>query len=129
MTTLLFRTMHKKPLAVSLLELLLTWLTHTATENQLTPQLPAQWDLPVLCGLLIDDGVVMLQIGAEALSLKRYPQSILVHGVGVLRPVAKVVGIEGKRFAQVFNGLGIFIEEDLIELCQWWSLGHAWVVG
>jgi hypothetical protein len=121
-STLLLRAVHEEPLSVCLLELLLAWLACAATKDQLTPQLPAQWDVPVRSGLLVDDGVVVLQVGAEALGLERDPQSILVHGVGVLRPVAKVVGIEGELLAQVFDGFGVFVEEDLGGLCQWWGL-------
>jgi hypothetical protein len=40
-----------------------------------------------------------------------------MHGVGVLRPVAKVVGVEGKLFAEVLNGFGIFVEKDLDTSC------------
>jgi hypothetical protein len=109
--------MDEEPLALCFLELLLAGLTSTATKDQLTPQLPAKGDVPVLGSLLVDDGVIMLQIGAEALGLKGNPQRILMHGVGVLRPVAKVVGVEGKLFAEVLNGFGIFVEKDLDTSC------------
>ena len=65
--------MDEQPLAKSLLELLLTRLAGTATKDQLRPQLPLERDAPVLSGLLVDDGVVVLQVGAEALGLERNP--------------------------------------------------------
>ena len=111
--------MHEQPLAVCLLELLLARLTSTATKDQLGPQLPLLGDVPVVGSLLIDDWVIVLEVSAEALSLERDPQSVLVHRVGVLGPVAEVVGVEGECLAQVLDGLGVFVAENLNMLCQW----------
>lgn len=137
---LLLSPMNKQPLPKSLLELLLARLTATATKHQLAPELPLERDAPVLRRLLVNDGVVVLQVGAEALGLERDPQSVLVHGVGVLGPVAEVVRVEGEGLAEVFDGLGGFVEEDLRwgvrrvcgrggggrgggwGLCAWWGL-------
>lgn len=105
--------MHEQPLALNLLELLLAGLARTATEYQLAPELPLGRDLPVVRSLLVDDGVVVLQVCAEALGLESDPQSELVHGVGVLAPVAEVVRVQGERLAQVVHGLGVLVEEDL----------------
>ena len=128
--------MYKEPLALYILELLLTRLTCASTKDQLTPELPLKRDFPVLGSLLVNDGVVVLEVGAEALGLEGYPQSILVHGVGVLGPVAKVVCVDGwgrervspdkvfvrlvcialtVSFTEVFNRLGIFVAQDLWE--------------
>lgn len=111
--TLLLGAVNEQPLAKSLLELLLARLASAATKDQLGPELPLERDAPVLSSLLINDGVVVLQVCAEALSLERNPQRVLVHGVGVLGPVTEVVGVERERLAQVVDGLGGFIEEDL----------------
>jgi hypothetical protein len=108
---------HKQPLAVCLLELLLAWLTSTAAEDKLSSQLPVERDVPLLSSLLVDDGVVMLQVGTEALSLERDPQCVLVHGVGVLGPVAEVVSIERERLAEVLDGLRVLVEENLVGQC------------
>lgn len=105
--------MNKESLAKSFLELLLASLASATTEDELTPQLPLKRDLPVLSSLLVDDGVVVLKVGAEALSLKSDPQSILVHGIGVLAPVAEVMGVQGESLAKVLNGLGVLVEQDL----------------
>jgi hypothetical protein len=141
---------NKQPLAESLLELLLAGLARTSTKDQLGPELPLKWDAPVLGSLLVNDGVVVLQVCAEALSLKSNPERVLVHGVGVLGPVAEVVGVKGELLAQVLNGLGGFVEEHLKGLlvgvallltstCRlwkhreggggWWGLHHACFVG
>lgn len=105
--------MHEQPLPKRPLELLLARLARTPAKHQLRAQLPLERDLPVVCSLLVDDGVVVLQVGAEALGLERNPQSVLVHGVGVLGPVAEVVRVQREGFAQVLDGLGGFVEEDL----------------
>jgi hypothetical protein len=109
----LVRAVHKQPLALDLLELLLTRFARTATEDQLSPQLPLEGNAPVLSGLLVNNGVVMLEVGAEALSLKSDPQSVLVHGICVLAPVAEVVCVEGECLAEGFNGFGGFVEQNL----------------
>lgn len=113
MQTLLLRTMYKQPLALNLLELLLSRLARPSTKDQLAPQLPLQWDVPVLCSLLVDDGVVMLEVGTEALSLEGNPESVLVHGIGMFGPVTEVVCVEWEGFAEAFDRLRVLIEEDL----------------
>jgi hypothetical protein len=143
--SLLFGAVDKQPLAESLLELLLARLASAATKDKLRPELPLKRDAPVLSSLLVDDGVVVLQVGAEALSLERNPEGVLVHGVGVLGPVAEVVCVEGEGLAEILDGLGSFIEEDLsttlvswrcynlssaletvAKACdRWWGLHHA----
>lgn len=81
---LCLRAVNKKPLAVRFLELLLAGLASNTTEYKLTPQLPLQRNAPLLCSLLVDDGVVVLKVGAKAFGLESHPQCKLVHGVGVL---------------------------------------------
>lgn len=81
---LLLGAVDEQPLAESLLELLLARLTSATTKDKLAPELPLERDAPVLSSLLVNDGVVVLQVGAEALRLEGNPQSVLVHGVGVL---------------------------------------------
>jgi hypothetical protein len=113
---LLLRTVDKQPLAESLLELLLARLASAATKDKLPPELPLERDAPVLSSLLVNDGVVVLKVGAEALSLERNPDCVLVHGVGVLGPVTEVVCVQREGLAEVLNGLGSFVEEDLASL-------------
>lgn len=109
----LLRTVDKQPLAMSLLELLLASLAIAATKDQLAPELPVKRDAPLLCCTLVDDRVVVLEVGTEAFGFKRNPESVLVHGVAVLRPVAEVLCVGRKPFAEVVDGLGVFVEEDL----------------
>ena len=110
--------MDEQPLAKSLLELLLTGLAGTATKDQLRPQLPLERDAPVFSGLLVDDGVVVLEVGTEALSLERNPCGVLVHGRSVLGPVAEVVCVEREGLAEVLDRLGVFEEKDLLQCYQ-----------
>jgi hypothetical protein len=110
--SLLLSTVHKHPLLQGL-KLLLARISHLATKHQLCAELPLERDLVVLLHLLVDDRVVMLKVGTEAFGLKGHPQGVLVHGVGVLGPVAKVMCVDGELLAQVLDGLGVFEEEDL----------------
>jgi hypothetical protein len=73
MYLLLLSAMDEKPLAMCLLELLLTRFAGTATEDQLAPELPVKRDIPVLSSLLVDDRVVVLKVSAETLGLKGNP--------------------------------------------------------
>lgn len=109
--------MDEQPLAVCLLELLLASPASTATEDQLSTELPLEWNAPLLSSLLVDNGVVVLEVCAEALSLKRNPQGILVHGIGLLRPVAEVVCVFRECLAELLDGFWVFIEEDLTRQC------------
>jgi hypothetical protein len=91
---LLLRSMHKQSLALHLLELLLAGLACAATKDQLASKLPLERDAPVLGGLLVDDRVVVLEVGTKTLGLQGDPKSILVHGVCVFTPVTEVMGVE-----------------------------------
>jgi hypothetical protein len=124
---------YKQSLALHLLELLLAGLARASAEDQLGPKLPLEWDAPVLGSLLVDDGVVVLKVSTQSLGLKSDPKSILMHGVGVFRPVTEVVGIEScdrykhmldkwswsptEGFAETLDGLGILVAENLCIYC------------
>lgn len=80
----------------------------------------------MLRNLLVDDRVVMLQIGAETLGLERDPESELVHAAGLLGPGAEMVCILRKPLTQVLARLGVFVEEDLLWICQTMSIVRGW---
>jgi len=103
----------KQPLAMRLLELLLASLAIAATKDQLAPELPVQRNVPLLCSALVDDGVVVLEVGTEAFRFQRNPESVLVHGVAVLSPSVKVLCVGGEALAEVLDGLGVIVEEYL----------------
>lgn len=104
--------MDKDPLLDGL-ELLLAGLACTSSKDELGTELPLLGDLPLLLSTLVDNGVVVLEVGAEALSLKRNPGGVLVHGRCVLGPVAEVVCVEREGLAEVLDGLGVLEEENL----------------
>jgi hypothetical protein len=105
--------MHEHPL-LQRLKLLLASLAGLATKHQLRAELPLERDLVVLLHLLVHNGVVVLKVGAKTFGLEGDPQRKLVHGVGVLGPVAEVVSVDGEALAQILDGLGVFEEKDLV---------------
>ena len=54
------------------------------TEDELRLERPLQGDVPDLAGLLVGQGVVVLQVGAEAFGFEGGPGGELVHGGSVL---------------------------------------------
>lgn len=90
--------MHKQPLAVCFLVLLLAGLAGAAAKDQLGPELPGDGNVPALSGLGVDERVVVLQVCAKALGLESDPQRILVHCVCLVGPIAKVVCVDGWRW-------------------------------
>lgn len=94
------------------LEGLVAGLAGAAAEDELGLEAPLLGDVPVRLDLLVDDGVVVLQVGAEALGLERDPQGVLVHGARVLAPLGELVGVEREAVLEVVDGVGVFEEED-----------------
>ena len=116
---LVLRAVDEDPLLEGL-ELFLSWLAGAATEDELGSELPLLGDLPLLLGTLVDNGVVVLEVGTKALGLQGCPQSVLVHGRGVLGPVTKVVRVDGEGLAEVLDGLGILEEKNLCTRLACW---------
>ena len=52
-----------------------------STKDELSAKIPLLGDVPLRFGLLVDDGVVVLQVAAAALCLEGGPQHVLVHCV------------------------------------------------
>lgn len=105
--------MNKQPLTLNWLESLLSRLGRTASEHQLCLETPLLGNLPVFLRLLVDDGIVMLQVAAKALGLKTSPEHELVHGRGVLRPLGEHVGVERELLLESMDDIEVFEEEDL----------------
>lgn len=61
------------------LESLLACFSLLATEYQLRNQSPFTGDVPFLAHRLVDEGVIVLQVGAEAERLKGSPDCIYVR--------------------------------------------------
>lgn len=77
-------------------ESLLTHPTSWRTENQLSIQHPVGINTPGLSNLLVDQGVVVLEVCTETLGLESGPDGELVHGVGLGCPDWEFVGVEGE---------------------------------
>lgn len=112
---LLLGAVDEQPLAEGGLEGLLAGLTSASTEDKLGPELPVKRDVPCLSSLLVDDRVVVLEIGPETFSLEGNPEGELVHGVGMLGPVTVVVGVDGDVLAESVHWLGVLIEQNLFD--------------
>lgn len=65
--------MHKQPLPFHILILLLRRLSTLSPKHQLRPQLPLQWNVPMLLRLLVNDGIVVLQARTEPFLLESSP--------------------------------------------------------
>lgn len=98
-----------------------------AAEDELGLELPLEVNVPLVLGALVDDGVVVLQVGAAALGLERAPHHVLVHGRGVLAPLGEVGCVEWEGGLEVLDWLGVFEEEDLEgRFVSWgWSCAGA----
>jgi len=86
---------------------LASWLA----KDQLALQAPVERDVPGGGDLLVDQRVVVLQVGAETFLFKGRPDGKLMHGIGVLAPLRELVGIQGEVLLQVRDGLGVFVEQ------------------
>lgn len=105
--------MHKQPLALDGLERLLASLARLSAKHQLGPELPRGRDLPLGLHLGVDNGIVVLEVGAEAFGLEGHPERELVHRRGVLGPGGEVVCVDGELLLEGVDGLGVLEEEDL----------------
>ena len=117
--------MHEQPTTSNVLDRLGRQLLPGAllktTEDELRLERPLQGDVPNFAGLLVGQGVVVLQVGAEAFGFEGSPGGELVHGGGVLRPVGELVGVLGELGLEVLDGGGVLVEEDLRDkvLARW----------
>lgn len=95
-------------------------LAGLATEDELGVELPVRGDLPLSGNLLVDQGVVVLEVGADgALGLERGPDDELEHGVRLRRPAGELVGVHGEVGLLLLDGLLILEEENLLkDECQ-----------
>lgn len=90
------------------------FLGQTLAKHQLCIELPVLGDAPLRGDLGVDDGVVMLQVGTEALGLEGGPEHDLVHGGGLLGPVVELVGVGGVGLLLLADGGAVVEEEDLL---------------
>jgi hypothetical protein len=70
-------------------------------------------NLPEVLRLLIDDGIVVLQVAPEALGFEAGPERELVHGRGVLGPLGELVSISWILLLEGMDRIRVFEEENL----------------
>lgn len=76
----------QETLALNRFEILWSSWCDWGTDDKLSLELPVLGDTPALVDLLVDEWIVMLKVGAQALELKCGPCGDLVHGVGLGGP-------------------------------------------
>lgn len=96
-------------------EVLGSGLASLSTKNQLGLQLPVGGDLPLGGDAVVDERVVVLEVGAQALGLERGPDSVLQHGVRMGRPEGEAIGIDGELLLHAVDDFLVFEEEYLGE--------------
>ena len=95
------------------LELLGTRLAGTATDDELRAELPASGDAPSLGNLLVNEGVVMLEVGAETLELERGPDGVLQHSAALGGPGREVVLVDGDVLLVALDDVLVLEEKNL----------------
>lgn len=69
--------------------------------------------VPLGLGLLVNDGVVVLKVGAQSFGLKSGPEEVLVHGIGLNGPAREVRGVEREVLGELIHRVWVIEEEDL----------------
>lgn len=97
---------------INALEGLLTSLTVPVAKDELGVELPGDRDLPGFGNLLVDDRVVVLEVGTETLGLEGGPEEELLDGVGLVGPDGEAVGVDGELVGKFVNHGGVVEEKD-----------------
>ena len=58
----------------------------------------------------------MLEVGTETLLLESSPEEVLVHGVGVLRPLGELVAVQRELLLELGDILGLLVELQRISV-------------
>ena len=94
-------------------ERLLASRSNRCTEDQLGRELPILGDVPCIGDLLVDQRVVVLQVGAKPLLLKSSPDGVLVHSVGVRGPYWEFIGVQCELLLHAGDGGAVNEEKNL----------------
>lgn len=122
------------------LEVLGASIAGLAAEDELGVELPAVGDAPLAGDLGVDERVVVLQVGAEALGRQGRPDYVLEHGVRLQRPDGELVAVQGVLFLHRVDDVLVLEEENLfrmsvigihtsILLVYWWDYRGAYGAG
>jgi hypothetical protein len=98
---------------LNIYERLLARWRNRCTEYQLCAELPVLRNVPCICDLLVDQWVVVLEVGAKSFLLESSPDSVLVHSVGMTGPEWELVGIDRELLLHSGNCGAVDEEEDL----------------
>jgi hypothetical protein len=83
------------------------------TKHKLGLELPLLGDVPVTLCLLVNDGVVVLEVASTAFSLKSSPEVVLRHGGRLSSPTREMVSIQSKLLLKFSDRLRINKEQNL----------------
>lgn len=97
---------------VNVLELLGTSLAGLATKDKLGIESPVSGNAPGLSNLEVDQGVVVLEVGTQALNLEGSPDEQLLHTQRLNGPGREAVGVDGELGLEGLGGVGVLVEED-----------------
>lgn len=106
-----------------LAEGLLPRAARRGAEDQLGVELPVLGDVPGLLHASVDQRVVVLQVGAEALSHQSGPGDVLGHTLGADGPEGEIFRVEGVLVLHALDDGAGDEEEDLCMLVLCLTLG------
>ena len=72
--------------------------------------------LPLGLCLLVNDRVVVLEVGTQSLGLEGGPDGVLVHTAGLRGPGWETVSVDGELVLVVLDNSAVFKEEELVGL-------------
>lgn len=85
-------------------------------DDELGVELPAERDAPLGRHALVDQRVVVLQVGPQALGLERRPHRELQHAVRLARPDRELVRVQRELLLHRVDDVLVLEEEDLFVL-------------
>lgn len=103
---------HLEPLA-NIREDLLIRLRGWSTKDQLSSEFPILGDVPLRGHFGVDDGAIMLEVGAKAFGRESSPNGVLRHSVGLSGPDGEFRGVGGKLLGEAIDNGAVGKEEDL----------------
>ena len=94
------------------LEALLTGRCANTTEDELSVKLPAGGQLPLARNALVDQRVVVLKVGTEALELEGSPGKVLLDGVALGSPTVELLSVGLELVLVLMDSVLVVEEED-----------------
>jgi len=82
-------------------------------------QFPACWNIPGSSDLLVNNWVIVLEVGTKSFGLKSSPNGELSHGIRLSGPVWELVSVEWELLLEVSDGRTVLKEQDLVPISKW----------